>query len=108
MLGQKDTNSAMSKRGKGARRAKAVPDVAFEMLTLEFGGGNERGLAIWRNSLKELLPGKAKTVLKRYKQIQDALSDSRSNTWRNWPKVDTKIKSTQLKSFIKFQKQLGY
>lgn len=107
-LGQRSTDNAIARRRMSARKAKAVPDMAFEMLTLEFGGGSERGQAIWRRSLKELIPGKIKTVLKRYKQIQFAIGEPRSGVWKNWPRVDVKVKAVQLRSFIKFQKQLGY
>lgn len=107
-LGQKDTNSAISRKTIDFRKAKAIPDVAFQMLTMEFGGGSQRGMHMWRNALNELIPGKIKNIAERYKKIKLAMSDSRDNTWRSWPRVNDKIKSMELKSFIKFQKQLGY
>lgn len=107
-LGERSVASAMSKRRTQMRKAKAVPDIAFEMLTLEFGGGSKRGTAMWRSSLKELFPGRVKTVLKKYKQIKETISKPRSGVWKKWPRVDVKVKRTQLHSFVRFQKQLGY
>ena len=107
LLGQKDTNAAISKRSKDLKNVKAIPDVAYEMLTMEFGGGDQHALAIWRTSLMELYPGRAKTVYARYKQLKQTLTDSRYKNYDNWPTVDVKVKAAQLESFVKFQKMLG-
>ena len=104
-LGQKETDQAMLKKASG-KAGKAMPDVGYEMLSLEFGGGQKKGFAIWRRSLKEL-PGRMKSVLHRYKRIQVAIGNPKSSAWKGWPRVDVKINQAQLKSFIKFQKMIG-
>lgn len=110
LLGQKNVDNAITKKNSDFKKAKAIPDVAYEMLTLEFGGGKERGKAMWRTSLLELKPSKMKSVMKRYRQIEQTMLDPRYKNYKKWPATGSsnRIKSAEIKSFIKFQKRLGY
>lgn len=99
--------SSIQKRIEAAK-TKAVVDLTFEMLSLEFGSGSEQGLAIWRRSLKELIPGRFRSVVQRYKQVRDTIGNSRSSKWRRWPVVPLKVTTPRIRTFLRFQSQLGY
>ncbi len=86
---------------------KAIPDISFEMASLEFGGRGSKTSAIWRQSLLELDPGMVRTLLDRYKKIEQTLTDSRYKGWDKYPAIDNKVSSSLVKTFEEFQKRLG-
>jgi len=103
-LGDKKKSTAGAVKGGG----KAIPDVAMQALSLEFGGDGERAVPAWRESLLVAKTIGLKQAPRRYKQLHEMMYDPRSTRWENWPKVDDDVSATDLSDYTAFQKKLGY
>lgn len=102
----KGVDDAVKRKTMGGRRAKAVSDVAYEMLTLEFGGGKTKASGLWRNSIKKL-PSMQKTLLGRHRRIERLLYDPRYKSYSGYPRVGGKVKMSQLNNSRGFVKQVN-
>ena len=100
--------SAKEKRSRRKRSGKAVPDVAFEALSLEFGAPGIRAVPAWRTSLSEIKSVDIKRAHELYRNISEALFNPRFNRWESWPKVDKKARASDLRDYTGFQIRLGY
>lgn len=93
--------------GKIKRNAKAVPDIAMQALSLEFGGEGVRSKPVFRKAIGGVkrsmgrLPG-------RYVEIKDAMTEPNSKKYKNWPPRLDKISSNIASTFKGFQKRLGF
>jgi hypothetical protein len=105
-LGKKDITNAMKKRSRAAQQSNSVTDVSAQMSTLEFGGGSQRPLALWRVAIKNIT-NRTKTLLTRYKRINSTLNDIRDKNWNKYPIVNQKVTSAIIKSGDNFFKQVG-
>lgn len=105
-LGQKNVDMAVKSKAMGMAKAKAVPDVVYEMMSLEFGGGSQKPLALWRSSQAQLKT-KSRTILSRYKNIYNTLYDIKYMGWRKYPTVTNKVKISQISAGKSFMKQIG-
>lgn len=88
--------------GRIKRNAKAIPDLAMQVINLEFGGGKSVFRKVF-GSIKRTIVG----LPKRFDEIQNAMTDPNSKRYKNWPKRMEKISSSQAAKFIGFQKRLG-
>ena len=93
-------------RLKLPKNIRAVPDVAFDGVRLEFGFGGLPPKPHWRPALKKLRSGGLREIVKQ-QQIEDIVSDLRYTGWRRWPvRVGTRIPTAEAKTFVLFQKRL--
>ena len=103
-LGNKKASTMGDLKGGG----KAIPDVAMQALSLEFGGDGERAVPAWRESLIFSKSLGLKTAVRRYRQLHELMYDPRSKRWRKWPEVKDEISQSDLGDYVAFQKKLGY
>jgi hypothetical protein len=93
--------------GRIKRNAKAVPDLAMQALSLEFGDSGVRSNPVFRKAI-----GQTKRTMgglsKRFVEITDAMTDPNSKKYKNWPPRISKISSGTAASFKGFQKRLGF
>jgi hypothetical protein len=101
-----DTKASLS--GPKALVGKAMPDVAMQAISLEFGGDGGRAIPAWRQSLTEARTIGMKQAPRRYKQLHEMMYSPRSKRWKNWPKVDNDVSKTDLADYEAFRKKLGY
>lgn len=92
---------------KGGRQ-KAIPDVAFEALSLEFGAPGIRPIPAWRVTLSDLKSFGLKQAHLKYRQLSRALTDPRDRSWGQWPLPQKRGKQSELKDYVPFQIRLGY
>jgi hypothetical protein len=88
--------------GRIKRNAKAIPDLAMQVINLEFGGGKPVFRKVF-GSIKRTIAG----LSNRFDQIKDAMTDPNSKKYKNWPKRMDKISSGRAAKFVGFQKRLG-
>lgn len=92
---------------KLGRHAKAVPDVAFEALRLEFGLGVQPK-PHWRPALRQFLPSGFQGMLRKMPGLKAALTKPNFYGWRKWPpKTRNRIRVQDATSFMPFQKKLN-
>lgn len=93
--------------GRVKRNAKAVPDLAMQALSLEFGDQGVRSNPVFRKSIlttKRSIGG----LPDRFAEITTAMTDPNSKKYKNWPGHLPKISSATASSFKGFQKRLGF
>lgn len=105
-LNVKEVDQAVKQKMLGGRKAKAITDVAYEMISLEFGGMKTKASGLWRNSIHKL-SGMQKSILSRYRRISQMLYDPRYKAFSGYPKVETKVKMSQLNAAKGFVRQIG-
>lgn len=105
-VGAKGVADSMRKKASKLSLQKAIPDVAFQMQTLEFGGGTQRPVAPWRLALAQI-KNMSKTIANRYKKISETFSDLRSQNWQKYPIVNDKVKSSLVQDADNFIKRIG-
>ena len=92
---------------KVPKHAKAIPDVAFEALRLEFGLGVQPK-PHWRPALRQFLPVGFRGMLRRMPGLQSALTKISFKGWRKWPpRVSRTIRVQDAAAFVPFQKKLN-
>lgn len=92
---------------KLGRNTKALPDVAFEALRLEFGLGVQPK-PHWRPALRHFLPTGFRSMLRKMPELQAALTKPKFFGWRKWPpKVHTRIRVQDAMAFVPFEKKLN-
>jgi hypothetical protein len=101
-----DTKASLS--GPRALVGKAVPDVMGQAISLEFGGDGTRAVPAWRQSINEARSIGMKQAPRRYSRLHEMMYSPRSKRWRNWPKVDDDVTSTEVADYQGFRKKLGY
>jgi hypothetical protein len=101
-----DTKASLS--GPRALVGKAMPDVAMQAISLEFGGDGQRAIPAWRQSLIEARTIGMKQAPRRYKQLHNIMYNPRSKDWKKWPEVDDDVSKTDLANYVEFRKKLGY
>lgn len=93
--------------GRIKRNAKAIPDLAMQALSLEFGDQGIRSKPVFRRAI-----GNTKRTIgglpKRFVDITDAMTDPNSKKYKNWPPRIDKISSGTATTFKGFQKRLGF
>jgi hypothetical protein len=92
--------------GRVKGNAKAVPDVAMQMLSLEFSNSG-KSKPVFRKVIKSTI-GSMPGLSKRFSQITDAMTNPNSTEYKNWPKRMNKISSGQAGKYVGFQKRLGF
>ncbi len=107
-VGRKLGNKKASTMGDLKAGGKAIPDVAMQALSLEWGGDGQRAVPAWRESLIFAKSIGLKTAPRRYRRLYEAMYDPRSKRWRNWPEVEDEVSQTELGDNVAFQKKLGY
>jgi len=93
--------------GRLKRNTKAVPDLAMQALSLEFGDQGVKSKPLFRKAIGAVKRG-AGQLPDRYVQITDAMTDPNSTKYKNWPTRLPKISSSVAGSFAGFQKRLGF
>jgi len=106
--GRRLGNKKASTIGDLKAGGKAIPDVAMQALSLEFGGDGERAVPAWRESINAAKTIGLKNAARRYKHLYEAMYDPRSKRWKHWPKVKDQVSPTDLDDYRAFQKKLGY
>lgn len=93
--------------GRLKRNAKAVPDVAMQALSLEFGSEGGKSKPIFRKSImatKKSMGG----LPERFVEIREAMTNPNSKKYKNWPGEVEKVSSSVASGFRGFQKRLGF
>lgn len=93
--------------GRIKRNGKALPDLAMQAMSLEFGGGGVKSRPVFRKvfgSIKRTVAGLAN----RFSEIKDAMTDPNSKKYKNWPRTMDQISSGQASKYMGFQKRLGF
>lgn len=85
---------------------EAIPDVALDGIKLEFGLGT-KAKAHWRPMLLGLQKRGLREMLKQQKELTFVLIKSEFQRWSKWPTPIKKIKTTDARKFVGFQKRLG-
>lgn len=88
---------------KGVR---AVPDVAFEGLRLEFGIG-VKPVAHWRPAILWAKRNGPTLVIKGNRSLLQALGDPKFQRWKSWPPRVRAVRGGEMVKFIPFMKRLG-
>jgi len=89
------------------RKAKVVPDIAFEALRLEFGMGGGKSKSHWRPGIQSFLNSGLKGIMAR-KDIRQAFLDPAFGGWKSWsPGTEATSNPKEAKSFVPFQDKLG-
>ena len=97
------------KRLEIPKKVKALPDVAFEALRLEFGTGGMKAIPHWKPAIRELISTGIRSILREDPKIKRALTRLSFTGWRRWPpRSRHKMRISDLKSFASFQKKLGF
>jgi hypothetical protein len=92
---------------KLGRHTKALPDVAFEALRLEFGLGVQPR-PHWRPALHQFLPGGFRSMLRKMPGLQAALTNPKFSGWRKGPpKTRNRIRVQDAMSFVPFERKLN-
>jgi hypothetical protein len=92
---------------KLSRHSKALPDVAFEALRLEFGLGMQPK-PHWRPALRQFLQTGFQGMLRRMPGLQAALTKPKFMGWRKWPpRTAHRIRVQDATSFMPFQQKLN-
>jgi hypothetical protein len=107
-------------QGEGARRTRkervgqdlsnmrAVSDLVFESLRIEFGLGGESGSPHWRPYLTHMASGKGPRVLSKQRGYLRAMTSLSFTGWRMWPPpVNESITVMRARAFVPFQERLG-
>jgi hypothetical protein len=88
---------------------RAMPDVAFESLRLEFGLGGSPSRPHWRKSITKLaLRGGAGMIARRSEFVR-AMTSLSFRGWESWPRkpADGTIPVSVARGYVPFQKRLG-
>lgn len=93
--------------GRLKRNAKAIPDLAMQALSLEFGGSGVRSKPVFRKVFRSISKSIA-GLPDRFSEIADAMSEPNSKKYKNWPKRIDRISSGEAGKFIGFQRRLGF
>lgn len=97
------------KRLEIPNKVKALPDVAFEALRLEFGTGGMKSIPHWKPAIRELISTGMRSILREDPRIKRAFTRAGFTGWRRWPpRSKRKTRMSELKSFASFQKKLGF
>ncbi len=107
-VGRRLGNKKASTMGDLKATGKAIPDVAMQALSLEFGGDGTRAVPAWRESLIFAKSIGLKTAARRYRRLYEMMYDPRSKRWKNWPEVEGEVSQSELGDYVAFQKKLGY
>ena len=90
------------------KKVRALPDVAFEALRLEFGLGNVKQKAHWRPALRRLKSGGIKSMIRLNRKLRLAFTDLDFRGWKRWPKkTRNKVRMSEARNYLPFQKKLG-
>jgi hypothetical protein len=93
---------------KFPQKAHGMPDVAFEVLRLEFGLGGVKGKPHWRPSIRQLKTTGFKSMLRRDRSLKRVFTDPTFRGWKRWPpKTRNKVRIGEARNYLPFQKKLG-
>lgn len=89
------------------RRLRAIPDVEFEALRMEFGLGGTKPVPHWRPAIRRFLPGGLSSMI-RHGGLVQALADPGFTEWRSWPpSVLFRVTLDRARRFRPFQRALN-
>jgi hypothetical protein len=90
-------------------QAKAIPDVAFDSIRLEFGLGGLGSSPHWRPAVLALANGELVRRLRSAPRFVRALTDPEYRGWVRWPKNQAKANVSQkdVQTYVPFQQKLG-
>lgn len=93
---------------KLSKQLRAVPDLAFTALRMEFGVGGQKTRAHWRPSLLELMRVRIPTQARKRTQYDRVMADPKAKMWLGWPKrTRERLRAGQMGQFKDFQDRLG-
>jgi hypothetical protein len=96
------------KQLKIPKKVHALPDVAFEAIRLEFGVGGMKAEPHWKPAIRELMATGMKHMLRSDHRIKRSYLTAGYTQWKHWPPRQRKIRLLEVKSFLPFQKKLGF
>lgn len=95
-------------RIKVPKKLRAIPEMALDVLKLEFGLGGAKPKAHWRPAIRRLILTGVKEILRTKHELKRSMTSLSARQWKRWPpKTRHKIGISQARSFIPFQKKLG-
>lgn len=103
--GYRETNK---RRMPQRKYVKAVPDMLFEAMKLEFGVG-AHPVPAWRPAAHWTVKHGVTFTFRRYPKLLRAIRDPEFGDWRHWPKkVERKIRFAATAQSKEFLKRIGY
>lgn len=106
-VGRKVKKPKAGEKGGLIRRGKAVPDIAMQALSLEFGEEGRRAKPLWRRAVGRLKSSGLKKLPNKYKEIHRALYDANSRRWKSQPPKGPEVSQTEARKCQEFQGRLG-
>lgn len=85
--------------------AKAVSDVGFDALRMEFGVKNTQAKAHWRPAMHEFRSHGLKRLM-HWRSFKDVFTKVRYTGWRQWPGRAPTISMSEAKTYNKFAKRV--
>lgn len=97
------------KRIRRNRALKAIPDVAYDSLRLEFGLGGMPSKPHWRPAILKLASGGLAGMIRSNREISRTMTDPNYQTWRSWKPSELKgtVSILQAMRYVPFQHVLG-
>jgi hypothetical protein len=90
------------------RQMRAIPDVAFDSIRLEFGIGGIGSKPHWRPAILKLASGGGAGMIAKKQEFVRAMTSPSFQAWRNWPtKVSGRVSAMDLVRYVPFEKKLG-
>jgi hypothetical protein len=90
------------------RQVRALPDVALESMKLEFGLGGVAAKPHWRPTISKLASRRGAGIIARRREFVKAMVSVGFSAWKTWPKrVPRRIRLSEARKFVAFQKKLG-
>lgn len=91
------------------RALKAIPDVAYDSLRLEFGLGGMPSKPHWRPAILKLASGGLAGMIRSNREISRTMTDPNYQSWRSWkpPEARGTVSILQAMRYVPFQHVLG-
>jgi len=96
-------------RWRFPKKARVLPSIALEALTLEFGLGGAKAKPLWRVGIRRLIKAGLRSFIKNPKYFVFPLTKPSYKLWKKWPiRTRHSIAATKAaRDYVPFQKKLG-
>lgn len=97
------------RRARDIRRIKAVPDLAYTSLRLEFGLGGMPSKPHWRPAILRLASGGLTGMIRGNREISRTMTDPSHQTWQSWKPSGARgaVSVLEAQKYVPFQHVLG-
>lgn len=93
---------------KPKRKSKAIPDIVFQVLRMEFGLGDERSVPHWRPSIRLLTRSGIRRIIRQVRGLNRLFTDPSFRQWEKWPpRTANRVRLQEARGYAAFQRKLG-